>query len=59
MKIPYFAKILLQVQDLPKDSDIVVIKEYETETRSEDLEESIIDETDLEPKKDVSYEKQD
>ena len=44
----------MQVQDVPKDSDIVAIEEAETEIKSEefflDLERSDFDETDLEPK---------
>ena len=46
--------MLFQVQDVPKDSDIVAIEEVETEIKSKevflDLERSDIDETDLEPK---------
>ena len=46
----------MQVQDVPKDSDIVAIEEAETEIKSEefflDLERSNIDETDLEPETD-------
>ena len=46
--------MLFQVQDVPKDSDIVAIEEVETEINSKevflDLERSDIDETDLEPK---------
>ena len=51
-----FAQILLQVQDVPKDGDIVVIKKADTEIKSKevflDLERSNIDETDLKPKTD-------
>jgi hypothetical protein len=52
----------LQVQDVPKDSDIVAIVEAETEIKSEevflDLERSDIDETDLEPKTDDALDDQ-
>ena len=51
----YFAWILLQLQDLVEDSDTVAIEEAETETLSDDLEESDMDENDIEPKRDVSY----
>ena len=43
----------MQIQDLVEDSDIVAIAE--TETKSDDLEEIDMDETDKEPKTDVSY----
>ena len=46
----------MQVQDVPKDSDIVAIEEAETEIKSEefslDLERIDFDETDLEPETD-------
>ena len=52
----------MQVQDVPKDSDIVAIVEAETEIKSEevflDLERSDIDETDLEPKTDDALDDQ-
>ena len=48
-QILYFANILLQVQDLPQDSDNVAIEETETETKSDDLEVSDIDKTELKP----------
>ena len=46
----------MQLQDLVEDSDTVAIEEAETETLSDDLEESDMDENDIEPKRDVSYE---
>ena len=49
MQILYFANILLQVQDLTQDSDNVAIEETETETKSDDLEVSDIDKTELKP----------
>ena len=45
----------MQVQDLVEDSETVAIEEAETETKSYDLEESDLDENDVEPKTDVSY----
>ena len=52
----------MQVQDVPKDSDIVAIEEAETEIKSEefflDLEWSDFDETDLEPKTDDALDDQ-
>ena len=52
----------MQVQDVPKDSDIVAIVEAETEIKSEevflDLERSDIDETDLDPKTDDALDDQ-
>ena len=54
-QILYFTTILLQIQDVPEDSDIVAIEKSEAETKSEDLEESVIDKTDLKSKTDVSY----
>ena len=55
--ILYFAWILLQVQELIEDSDTVVIEEAETETKNDDLEESLSDmnENYIKPKRDVSY----
>ena len=55
--ILYFAWIVLQVQELIEDSDTVVIEEAETETKNDDLEESLSDmnENDIKPKRDVSY----
>ena len=49
------ANILLQVQDLPQDSDNVAIEEAETETKSDDLEVSDIDKTELQPETDIRY----
>ena len=46
----------MQLQDLVEGSDTVAIEEAETETLSDDLEESDMDENDIEPKRDVSYE---
>ena len=47
----------MQVQELIEDNDTVVIEEAETETKNNDLEESLSDmnENDIKPKRDVSY----
>ena len=45
----------MQAQDLPENSDTVAIEEAETETKSDDLEESDMDENDIELKRDVSH----
>ena len=50
MQILYF---ILQVQDLPQDSDNMAIEEAETETKSDDLEVSDSDKTELQPNTDI------
>ena len=45
----------MQVQDLPQNSDHVAIEDAETETKSEDLEVSDIDKTELQHKTDIRY----
>lgn len=45
----------MQAQDLPENSDTVAIEEGETVTKGDNLEESDMDENDIEPKRDVSY----
>ena len=55
MQILYFANILLQIQDLPQDSDNVATEEAEPETKSHDLEVSDIDKAELQPNTDIRY----
>ena len=44
----------MQAQDLPENSDTVAIEEGETVTKGDNLEESDMDENDIEPKRNVS-----
>ena len=45
----------MQVQDLTRDGDNMVIEEAETETKSDDLEVSDIYKTELQPNTDIRY----
>ena len=45
----------MQVQDLPQDSDNMAIEEAETETKSDDLEVSDSDKTELQPNINIKY----